>query len=94
MRTDIKTRVLEGAKYILQTGETIRETAKRFHVSKSTVHKDLQERLKQLNKDIYKRIVIILNYHITIRHIRGGQSTKNKYLKQKNNVVNGSVNMF
>lgn len=94
MRTDIKTRVLEEAKYILQTGETIRETAKKFHVSKSTVHKDLQEKLKQLNKNIYKRIVIILNYHITIRHIRGGQSTKNKYLKQKNNVVNGSVNMF
>lgn len=77
----ITSRVLEEAKYMLETKQTIREIAKIFKVSKSTVHKDLQERLKKIDKTMSKEIDKILEYHMNIRHIRGGLSTKLKYLK-------------
>lgn len=77
----ITKRVLEEAEYMIQTKETLRQTAKQFKVSKSTVHKDLQERLKKIDKYLSEQIKEILKYHIEIRHIRGGQSTKKKYLK-------------
>lgn len=76
---NISKRVIEEAKYIIETKETIRETAKKFLVSKSTVHKDLQERLKYLNNQMSEKIKEILIYHTNIRHIRGGESTKKKY---------------
>lgn len=76
----INERVLEEADYIITTGNTIRELASIFHVSKSTVHKDLHERLLEIDKDKYKLVEEILNYHTNIRHIRGGESTRNKYL--------------
>ena len=76
----INERVLKEANYIIKTGYTIREVAKKFKVSKSTVHKDLSERLKKINKEKYKEVENILKYHLNIRHIRGGQSTKKKYL--------------
>jgi len=78
---NINDRVLQETDYILETKKTIREIAKIFHVSKSTVHKDLNERLKKIDKVKYKEVKKILEYHINIRHIRGGESTKNKYLK-------------
>lgn len=78
----INERVLQETEFILKTGYTIREIAKRFKVSKSTVHKDLNDRLKKIDKEKYEKVKKILNYHIDIRHIRGGESTKNKYLKQ------------
>lgn len=78
---NISKRVLEEAEYMLKTKETIREIAKKFRVSKSTVHKDLQERLENLNKNLFKEIKKILKYHINVRHIRGGESTKKKYQK-------------
>ena len=66
---------------MLKTKETIREVATVFNVSKSTVHKDLHERLKDINFDLFEQIDGILKYHIDVRHIRGGQSTKKKYKK-------------
>lgn len=83
----IKTRVIEEANYIIETKQTIREIANKFKVSKSTVHKDLSDRLKQIDKELYNEVEQILEYHTNIRHIRGGQSTKNKYLKQKQNMI-------
>jgi len=77
----ISKRILEEAKYMITTKETIREIAKKFNVSKSTVHKDLQERLLKLDKNLSEEVKNILQYHIEIRHIRGGESTKKKYLK-------------
>ena len=77
---NINERVLNETEYILKTGYTIREIAKTFNVSKSTVHKDLNERLYKLDKNKYEQVKEILNYHINIRHIRGGQSTKLKYM--------------
>ena len=76
----IRTRVLEEATYMVETEKTVREIASKFGVSKSTVHKDLHERLKYIDKDLYDKVDQILKYHIDIRHIRGGESTKNKYL--------------
>ena len=74
----IKTRVLKEAEYILKTGYTIREIALTFHVSKSTVHKDLHERLKYIDKVKYEEV----QYNTHIRHIRGVESTKKKYLNE------------
>lgn len=80
---NINERVLNETQVILKNGYTIREIAKIFNVSKSTVHKDLNERLLKIDKEKYKKVNEILKYHIDIRHIRGGESTKLKYLKSK-----------
>lgn len=76
----IKKRVMEESIYIIDTGDTIRDIAKKFKVSKSTVHKDLTDRLFNTDKEVYKKVSSILKYHLKIRHIRGGESTKRKYL--------------
>ena len=80
----INERVIKEADYILKTGYTIREVAKYFNTSKSTVHKDLHERLFNIDKIKYDKVDKILKYHLNIRHIRGGESTKKKYLKLAN----------
>lgn len=79
MNSLISKRVMDEAKYMLETKKTIREIAKFFNVSKSTVHKDLHERLIEIDSELFKKIDSILKYHINIRHIRGGESTKKKY---------------
>lgn len=81
MENDISSRVIKEADYIISTGKTIRDIANIFKVSKSTVHKDLHERLINIDKNKYKKVDEILKYHIKIRHIRGGESTRKKYSK-------------
>ncbi len=81
MENLIHARVLEEANFIIDTGKTVREIANIFRVSKSTVHKDLHERLLKIDKNKYNEVSEILKYHIEVRHIRGGESTKNKYKK-------------
>ena len=81
MNSLIIKRVIDEANYMIKTKDTIREIAKVFNVSKSTVHKDLHERLVEIDYDLSLKIDSILKYHIDIRHIRGGQSTKKKYEK-------------
>ena len=81
MNKKIVERVIDEAKYIIESGKTVREIATVFKVSKSTVHKDLHERLLDIDDTLYKQVNDILKYHTDIRHIRGGQSTKKKYLK-------------
>ena len=76
-------RIKEEANQILLTRMTIREVAKLYGISKSTVHKDLHERLIKIDEKLFKKVKNILEYHTNIRHIRGGQSTKNKYLEHK-----------
>lgn len=83
MNKDIYDRVINESKYIISTNSTIRETAEVFGVSKSTVHKDVRDRLLEINKNMYEKVSIILEYHIDIKHIRGGESTKRKFLKKK-----------
>ena len=86
MNNNISKRVLSEADYIIKTGKTVREIAKIYNVSKSTVHKDLHERLLELDKTKYKQVDKILKYHIDIRHLRGGESTKKKYQKMTINL--------
>ncbi len=81
MNSNIAKRVIDEANYIIKTEKTVRELASIFGVSKSTVHKDLHERLLEIDKNKYIEVDNILKYHIDIRHLRGGESTKNKYLK-------------
>lgn len=76
---NISKRVLDEAEYMIDTKKTIREIAKVFNVSKSTVHIDLNRRLKSINSNIYNDVKKILNYHLEVRHIRGGESTRKKY---------------
>lgn len=83
MNKYIECRVIEESKYIIETSDTIRNIALKFHVSKSTVHKDLNERLLLLDKKLYSEVSNILKYHLDIRHIRGGNATKYKYLEKK-----------
>lgn len=73
-------RIINEALYMIETGKTVREIAQVFKVSKSTVHKDLHERLINVDKNLYLEVDKILKYHTNIRHIRGGESTKKKYL--------------
>lgn len=83
MKKEIITRVEEIADYIIETKKTIRETAKKYNISKSTVHKDIKDRLKEIDLGKYENIKKILKLHIETRHILGGQSTKLKYEQMK-----------
>ena len=87
MNSLILKRVIDEANYMISNNETIREIAKVFKVSKSTVHKDLSERLLGIDDNLYFKVNKILKYHIDIRHIRGGESTKKRYIKKSNNMV-------
>lgn len=80
MNSKIYKRIRLETEYILKENLTVREIAKKINVSKSTVHKDLHERLLKIDKEKYKNVEDILKYHIDIRHIRGGESTRKKYL--------------
>lgn len=84
MNKAIIKRVIDEANYIIKTESTVREMSKIFNVSKSTVHKDLHERLIDINSELYLKVEKILKYHTDIRHIRGGESTKEKYLNLSN----------
>lgn len=79
MRDDIVERILQEATHVVETGATVRQTASIFHYSKSTVHKDVTERLKHIDKDLYKKVRVVLNKNLEERHIRGGLATKKKY---------------
>lgn len=79
MKDYIEERVLEVAKYIIESKATIRKTAKMFGVSKSTIHKDITERLPKINPQIAKEAKEVLDLNKAERHIRGGKATKLKY---------------
>ena len=81
MKDYIEERVIELANYIVENNSTVRGAAKKFHVSKSTVHKDVSERLLKLNPSLSKSVQKVLRENKAERHIRGGQATKEKYLK-------------
>lgn len=78
----IEERVISLAQYIIDTKDTVRGAAKKFHISKSTVHKDITERLEKINKTLAKEVREILNENKAERHIRGGMATKMKYLNK------------
>ncbi len=85
MNKYIVNRVINEAKYMIETNETVRQMSLIFNVSKSTVHKDLHERLLEIDEKLYNKVSKILSYHADVRHIRGGESTKRKFLEKNAN---------
>lgn len=81
MKESIVKRTLTEAEYILSTKATVRDAAKEFDVSKSTVHKDVSERLKYIDVTLYAHVKKVLDFNLAERHLRGGNATKEKYLK-------------
>ena len=82
----IEERCVAMAEHIIETKDTVRKTAKIFGVSKSTVHKDVAERLKKINRSLYNQAEEVLQKNKSERHIRGGMATKEKFLKLHNQV--------
>ena len=74
------------AEYVIETGATVRFAAQRFGISKSTVHKDLSQKLKYINPALYNNVKEILEINKSERHLRGGEATRRKYLKKHNKV--------
>ena len=79
MKDYIEERVLELARYIIETQATVRSAAQKFRVSKSTVHKDITERLLEINPALAADVKLILENNKAERNIRGGNATKKKY---------------
>lgn len=80
MKDYIYERVLEIANYIYETKATVRQAAKVFGVSKSTVHKDVTKRLQKIDKHLAHKVREVLDYNKSERHYRGGEATRKKYL--------------
>ena len=72
-------RAVTLGRYIIENNATVRQTAKVFHISKSTVHQDVTKRLQQVNAALQEEVRHVLEQNKQERHIRGGQATKNKY---------------
>ena len=79
MSDTIEERACELAVYIIETGATVRTAASHFGISKSTVHKDLQQRLPKSNHALYQQVRQVLELNKAERHIRGGMATRKKY---------------
>ena len=84
MADTIEDRACELAVYIIETGATVRSAAQHFGISKSTVHKDLSQRLPQYNMRLYQQVRQVLDINKSQRHIRGGMATRRKYQLKKN----------
>ena len=82
MKVDISERAVTFARHILDSGDTVRQTAFIFGISKSTVHYDVSHRLKKIDFNLYKKVNKILEKNFNKKLIKGGNSTKNKYLKK------------
>ncbi|QDR82104.1 sporulation transcriptional regulator SpoIIID [Sporomusa termitida] len=83
MKEYIRKRVLDICNHIMETKHTVRQTATVFGVSKSTVHKDMIERLPEINKRLAAKVKNILELNKAERHIRGGEATRKKYKEEK-----------
>ena len=82
----IEERAIKCAEYIVETGATVRACSAHFSISKSTVHKDVTERLQYLDEELFERVRKVLNFNLSERHIRGGNATREKYVaKQERN---------
>ena len=79
MRQDIQDRCVSLGQYILRAGATVRSAAEHFSMSKSSVHKDVHERLRVIHPGLYAEVQEILEYHHAIRHLRGGAATRRRW---------------
>ena len=78
----IEERVIRCAEYIVETGCTVRACSAHFSISKSTVHKDVSERLRLIDADLFEEVRQVLNLNLSERHIRGGIATRDKYKRK------------
>ena len=83
LKTYIEERAVEVAKFMIHTNATVRETAKKFGISKSTVHKDITDRVERIDPELAKSVRAVLEVNKADRHIRGGLATREKYLHNK-----------
>ena len=83
MKEYIEERAIDIANYIIENNTTVRQTAKQFGISKSTVHKDVTERLMQINPTLATEARKVLDVNKSERHIRGGLATKDKYMRER-----------
>ena len=79
----IEDRVIRCAEYIVETGCTVRACSAHFSISKSTVHKDVSERLRFIDTELFEQVRSVLNLNLSERHIRGGLATRDKYKKEE-----------
>ncbi len=79
MRSNIKKRILKEADFIIESRNTIRQAAEYFRTSKSTIHKDISERLQKIDRLKHEKIEAIMQEHTELRHIKGGEATRKKY---------------
>ena len=79
MTDTIEERACNVAVYMIETGATVRSAARHFGISKSTIHKDLSQRLPQYNRMLYNQVRVVLDANKAERHIRGGMATRKKY---------------
>ena len=79
MKNHLEERTLCIAKYIADKNSTVRMAAQIFGLSKSTVHKDMEERLRHLDPELYQRVRRVLTHNKAVRHLRGGEATRRKY---------------
>ena len=79
MKGDPEERALALGEYVIETGATVRSAAQKFGISKSTVHKDLTQRLKRINRALYRDVRKVLERNKEERHLRGGMATRHKY---------------
>lgn len=94
VRSHIEEWAIVVAKYILEKNTTVRQTAKTFGVSKSTIHKDVTERLEEINPTLAKEVKMVLEKNKSERHIRGGMATKLKYEKETKKDVGWYLHLF
>ena len=87
MADTIDERACELAVYIIENNATVRCAARHFGISKSTVHKDLSQRLPRCSRSLYKQVRIVLDTNKAERHIRGGLATKEKYQRNRGNTL-------
>lgn len=83
MRSEIEERARRNAEYIVKTGCTVRACADKLGASKSTVHKDVTERLEEVDVVLWEQVQKVLGINLRERHLRGGESTRKKYAKKK-----------
>lgn len=81
MKGNVEERAIRLGEYIIEKKSTVRDSAKAFGISKSTVHKDLTARLPHLNEGLYREVRAVLDLNKEERHIRGGEATRRKYMK-------------
>ena len=92
MKDYIEERAIGIANYIIDHNATVRQTAKAFGISKSTVHKDVTERLKKSNHALYIQVQQVLLHNKSERHIRGGIATREKFKAQRERAANKAAN--